>query len=414
MTYYRLDHPVHLILGTASHCLLHGESGAVYRINGETLGLLRRVATEDVDGLGDEEAALIGQLEAAGLVRAVEQPGPLDVLAAAPFDDRPVDFAWIEVTQRCNMRCLHCYEASCPTAGDDMAEEDIHLVLRRLGDDGVRHIQFIGGEPLLLGSKLTACIRQHRDRFDSVEVFTNATLLKEPLVRELKALGVSVALSLHSGDESQHDRMTRTRGSFRRTTRAIELLRAHAVRHRICAVEVAGIDAGPPSAYAAGKSDLVRLTGRADLALYDDDMLRRKLITRESFRRAQSPSDARARTRGHNCFARSVYVDCHLTVFPCVMERRFSHGNLRSAALRDVLAAEIRHLTKDRITGCSSCEYRYFCFDCRPDACGAGPYAKPWYCTYAPETGTWTPPDAFIATLKANHRKESDHAEIRA
>ncbi|PKR87891.1 hypothetical protein CXZ10_17350 [Pleomorphomonas diazotrophica] len=405
MSFYRLDQQVHLILGAVSHCLFHGGSGAVYHINNDTLRLLQRLAGQGDDGLAADETGLIEQLGVAGLLRAVDEPCSLDSLETSPLGDRRVDFAWIEVTQRCNMRCLHCYEGSCPTSGDDMAEEDLRLAMRRLGDYGIRNVQFIGGEPLLLGSRLTAWIREYRDRLDAVEVFTNATLLKEPLVREFKALGVSVALSLHSGDEAQHDRMTRTRGSFRRTTRAIELLRAHGVKYRTCGVEIAGIDAGRSDAYAVDKRDLVRLTGRADLTLYDDAMLRRKLITQDNFRRTQSLTDVRAKSKGHNCFARSIYIDCHLEVFPCVMERRFSHGNLRSSALADILDPGIRHLTKDRVESCAACEYRYFCFDCRPDACGAGRFAKPWYCTYAPETGTWTAPDAFIATLKATPAK---------
>lgn len=378
MAYYQLDQQVHLILGAVSHCLFHGGNGAVYHLNDDTLGLLRRLATQGDDGLAAEETELIERFEEAGLVRTAGEPGPLAILDKAPPDDRRVDFAWIEVTQRCNMRCLHCYESSGPTSGDDMEEEDFHLAMRRLGDYGLRNIQFIGGEPLLLGSRLIGWIREYRDRLDSVEVFTNATLLKEPVVRDFKALGVSVALSLHSGDEAQHDRMTRTGGSFKRTTRGIELLRAHGVKHRICGVEVAGIGAGPADAYAIQKRDLVRLTGRADIALYDDAMLRRKLITRESFRQAQSLPAVRAKASGHNCFARSIYIDCHLEVFPCVMERRFSHGNLRSSALADILDPEIRRLTKDRVESCASCEYRYFCFDCRPDARGAGKFAKPW------------------------------------
>ncbi|MBS1184301.1 MAG: putative Fe-S oxidoreductase [Proteobacteria bacterium] len=413
MTYYQLDQHVRLISGAVSHCLFHGSSGAAYHINSDTLGLLQQLATQGVDGLGAEETNLIEQFEQAGLVRTVEEPGPLTILEISPSDDRRAEFAWIEVTQRCNMRCLHCYEDSSPTTGDEMAERDFHLAMHRLCDYGVRKIQFIGGEPLLLGSRLTAYIRQYRDRFDSVEVFTNATLLKDPLVKELKALDVRVALSLHSSDEAQHDRMTRTRGSFKRTTRGIELLRSHAVKYRTCGVEIAEIDAGQTNAYAINKRDLVRLTGRADFALYNDAMLRRKLITQDNFRRVQSLSDVRAKATGHNCFARNIYIDCHLEVFPCVMERRFSHGNLRSGALGDILDPGIRHLTKDRVASCAACEYRYFCFDCRPDACGAGKFAKPWYCTYVPETGTWASPDAFIATLKAKYRKESDYAELQ-
>lgn len=71
------------------------------------------------------------------------------------------------------------------------------------------------------------------------------------------------------------------------------------------------------------------------------------------------------------------------------MERRFCHGNIQRHSLKEIINESIRTLSKDHIETCKSCEYRYACFDCRPDSNGADKYAKPWYCSYDPLTGTW-------------------------
>lgn len=47
-------------------------------------------------------------------------------------------------------------------------------------------------------------------------------------------------------------------------------------------------------------------------------------------------------------------------------------------------------ITKDKITGCKDCEFRYICTDCRayieePEDI----YSKPLKCGYDPNTGEW-------------------------
>jgi hypothetical protein len=71
------------------------------------------------------------------------------------------------------------------------------------------------------------------------------------------------------------------------------------------------------------------------------------------------------------------------------MERRVNYGNLKEQPLIEMLNHQFRFLSKDNIEGCKDCEYRYGCFDCRPDSNGRGAYQKPWFCSYNPKTGEW-------------------------
>ena len=46
---------------------------------------------------------------------------------------------------------------------------------------------------------------------------------------------------------------------------------------------------------------------------------------------------------------------------------------------------EMSRLSKDRIPGCKDCEFRYACFDCRPDAMeGSSDYLSKPKCGYDP------------------------------
>ena len=83
------------------------------------------------------------------------------------------------------------------------------------------------------------------------------------------------------------------------------------------------------------------------------------------------------------------------------MERRFIHGNIKGKSLGTIIDSNILKLNKDKIDGCNECEFRYCCFDCRPDSNGSDKYSKPWYCTYQPDKGMWEEDiEAFITNLK--------------
>lgn len=63
-------------------------------------------------------------------------------------------------------------------------------------------------------------------------------------------------------------------------------------------------------------------------------------------------------------------------------------------------------MNKDFINGCADCEYRYTCFDCRPNTLSGNIAEQPWYCTYNPESGKWQDVDLFIDTLKKSWKSE--------
>lgn len=95
---------------------------------------------------------------------------------------------------------------------------------------GTLFVALSGGEPLL-----------HPDFFDiakeaqsahfAVSVLTNATLIDEEKASKLKALSVFlVYVSLYGANAKTHDAITKTPGSFEKTTKAIRLLAEAGVR----------------------------------------------------------------------------------------------------------------------------------------------------------------------------------------
>ena len=150
--------------------------------------------------------------------------------------------------------------------------------------------------------------------------------------------------------------------------------------------------------------DIVRMSGRANFSLLSDELIKKKLITKKSFQKPIQKTFVSRLISGHNCFKDRIYISSNLEIFPCVMERRLKHGIINKKN-KIVLDNNIRFFNKDNVNECSNCEYRYACFDCRPDSLSENFKEKPWYCTYNPIIGEWEDEDKFIFELRKKNKK---------
>lgn len=370
----------------------------MYSVDADALDILNSIIT----GAEDCSARLSSELGRyfleAGLV--VEKTALLPKLYI-PEHKFNITFAWIEITQNCNLVCRHCYEGSSRReCKPEMSFDCFTFIVDELIKHGVGGIQLVGGEPLV-HSQISEMIDYVAGKFSYIEIYTNGTLLTDTLLDKISSYRMTLALSYYSEDPKHHDSVTCTKGSFNLTHSNIQKALDKGISVRLAAVEMKDIPKFQLSSFDVPfRTDLPRLTGRADLSLYNRDMLRRKLITKETFAR---PIDAETFYKNkvlHNCFGERLYVDCNLNLYPCAMERRITYGNLSGQTLDMLLHDSIATLTKDKIQGCKDCEYRYACYDCRCDAKGAPVDAKPWYCTYNQDAGAWVDPDTFIDDLE--------------
>jgi len=309
-----------------------------------------------------------------------------------------ISMAWVEITTKCNLRCRHCYNESSESNHTYMNMDDYIRVIDELAQLEVLSIQLIGGEPLLVEAFLQM-VDYAVGKFKRIEIFTNATLLTKSVIARLSEFDIHVAVSVYSYDANTHDFVTRVDGSHEKSLQAIELLKNHGVTYRVTNVLMACCDIGEKNTNLftlSTKRDVVRMTGRGNIDLLNSELVRKRLITEATFSEPLNRKLVSRNTRGHNCFARSIYISSDLTVYPCVMERRISHGNLKNGSLRNILRSEIQGLSKNQIEACKDCEFRYACHDCRPDSFSKNLFAKPWYCTYDPSTGIFADVDDFV------------------
>jgi len=288
--------------------------------------------------------------------------------------------ASIEITRRCNLRCVHCLRNL--GSDDGLTFGDVCNVIDQLVDLGCINLTFTGGEPFARRDFMDI-LRHAWDRRLAVTIMTNGLLLTPALAAELKRLHVSdMQFSLYAADPAIHDQITQQPGSQRRTLRAIDLAREQGLRIRIAMPLMAANADQSPAVEALCKERGLRFTQGA-LIFPKNDGGRQPLRLLAS---SQQMERVLVRGDGENCDAMPVSqqdvappplcsagrdrlgVGADGSVYPCDAWR-VSLGNVRSDRLADIwfhssLLFDVRSARRRHPMACDGCSARRQCLWC--------------------------------------------------
>jgi MoaA/NifB/PqqE/SkfB family radical SAM enzyme/SAM-dependent methyltransferase len=126
------------------------------------------------------------------------------------------------VTNRCNYRCWHCYNAG--RSQTDLPTEFMRDVAAQLDAMGVTVLALTGGEPLLRDDleEIAACFD---DRTSLIVGTTGEGLTRERATALADAGVFALGVSLDSPIESEHDRLRGMPGAFATAHRALDVAR---------------------------------------------------------------------------------------------------------------------------------------------------------------------------------------------
>lgn len=401
--FYVLGNDVFLVNGFVKSCIYDFSKSKLYSINKALAEKIQQAikgecTPESVDG---ELNKIFAYLMDIGVLTVSDKPKIMNI-QDIQSDKNHCSFAWIEITEKCNLRCQHCYNESDANRNSSMTVSDYKMVVDSLQKLKIDKIQIIGGEPFLFPKELREMLDYSIGKFEGIEIFTNGTLISDSWMNYLKDTKIKVALSVYSYNSKTHDKVTKCKGSWEKTNNTIRILNNYGIKYRVCNTLMKDVELGEPVTdlyNLSQKKDIVRMTGRADFSLLSDELIRKKLITKSTFSHPLSKEFTCTTVCGHNCFNSKIYIAANLDVYPCVMERRIKHCNIRKhGGIK--LQQYICEMNKDCINECHYCEYRYTCFDCRPNSLSGELLEKPWYCTYNPLLGKWDDEDEFISELK--------------
>lgn len=129
---------------------------------------------------------------------------------------------FIDITDTCNLKCLHCIKASGPSNRNKLTIKQINRIFSQLNEAGCQSIILTGGEPLL-HPDFWEILETAAGMFNSVYIDTNGTLLTERNVKRiLDYKNIKVQISLE-GTKEINDKI-RGKGSFIMTVKGIKRL----------------------------------------------------------------------------------------------------------------------------------------------------------------------------------------------
>lgn len=299
--------------------------------------------------LGGDELQFDGELHTdfwgdASLLNGLGGASPiidsLIVARSAPVQEVTIGLAlrgegwgrlFLELTGRCNERCIHCYASSSPDVDAALSATEVEQVITSASELGFEHLQLTGGDPLI-SEHLPAAVRLARSlKFRSIEVYTNGLALRDSLAELLSKYSVNLAFSVYSHVAAVHDRVTQTPGSHERTCRAVRLALSLGIQVRVAGIQ--GCDSEQDEA--ALRDFLIELGVPSNKIGVD----RQRPVGRGAWTENVSIRDSSEGV--HSGESRSIRGKLSVSytgnVVPCIFDRRTVLGNIRKASLEAIL-----------------------------------------------------------------------------
>ncbi|MBI3549966.1 MAG: radical SAM protein [Elusimicrobia bacterium] len=137
----------------------------------------------------------------------------------------PLYVAW-QITNECNLACLHCIEESGPGKAfkDELTKEQTFSVLKQMADAQVPYISFSGGEPMV-HPDFFEMVEYITDKGVNLKIETNGHYLTPENCKRLKDLEVkAVQVSIDGGTPASFNKM-RVHGRFEKAIEGMRNLR---------------------------------------------------------------------------------------------------------------------------------------------------------------------------------------------
>lgn len=291
----------------------------------------------------------------------------------------------LDLTYRCNERCIHCYLDH--EDHGEMTTAEIKDLLGQLADAGVFFLTLSGGE-ILLRKDFFEILEHARALQFCVKLKTNAILIREKEAARLRELGVySIQISIYSHRAEVHDLITKIPGSLERSVKAIRFLKARGLKVTIAnvlmlqnvrdyaGVRALGAELGvevtiDPTITPKMDGDSSLLALGIDHAALQEVFRDEALVGNAEEFCAPPPKTGEDDLESVPCSAghTACYVSPYGDVYPCV-QFPLPSGNVRQTKFLDIwrhspALNEVRSIKLRDMPSCSGCAHGATCTRC--------------------------------------------------
>ncbi len=297
--------------------------------------------------------------------------------------------ASFELTERCNLQCIHCYinqpANSRQAKAGELTRREAMRVLDELADAGCLFLLLTGGEALLR-LDFEDLFRYAKKKGFLITLFTNGTLLTS---RQADFLAdwrpQNVEITLYGATAETYERVTGVPGSFARCMRGIDLVLHRGLRLSLKSVLLRANRRELPAMKAMAESLGVtyrfdgtlwpRLDGTqgvldqrlapAEVVALDEEYPERQSEYAELYKRFYPPRPRSQRVFSCGAGQLTVHVDCSGRMSLCMMARRPSYDLLRGSfdGGWGMLGAELSR-QRSKPSRCTDCDVGVLCNQC--------------------------------------------------
>jgi MoaA/NifB/PqqE/SkfB family radical SAM enzyme len=138
----------------------------------------------------------------------------------------PLFVMW-ELTAKCPLQCVHCYNES-PKKVPELTTEQALAVAKELAELKVFSVCLTGGEPYMRRDFLQIARYLAQQRVP-IATISNGWLITDEIAKEYAKYFQHVQVSLDGGTAEVHDKIRGRAGSFDRAIRAIQAFKRHGI-----------------------------------------------------------------------------------------------------------------------------------------------------------------------------------------
>lgn len=141
-------------------------------------------------------------------------------------------YALWEVTQKCNLSCIHCRADASPQKREMklIKGKAFRKLINELVLLGKPTLVLTGGEPLLR-KDIVDLVEYATRRGIATRIQSNGLLLTDQLAEQLKEAGIiSFGIGLDGSSAKIHDKVRNLKGAFKSALKAINTLKSHGIK----------------------------------------------------------------------------------------------------------------------------------------------------------------------------------------
>jgi radical SAM protein with 4Fe4S-binding SPASM domain len=293
----------------------------------------------------------------------------------------------IDLTRRCNLKCVHCYLGSHSIAAmqKEMDTVKILSVIDEICDAGCLYLLFTGGEPLLKADfPEIYCYAKNKGMI--ITVFTNGTLITDEILDLFENLPPHlVEISLYGATASTYEKISGVTGSYTRCINGINRLLSRKIHVSLKTIlmtansheffDIKNISQELGVKFRFDAEIFPRLDSNRsplDLRVPVMDAIEKEF---SDYERQRQWENYFQRTKGqslpdtlYNCGAgiTGFYIDPYGSLQPCLMVTNIKYSLLTGSFIsgwKDVIS-DIINKKPGRASVCNVCEKRHVCSFC--------------------------------------------------